>query len=370
MRKILCLMLAVIMAFSVNISASATEIDANDEVITANNSLEELDALLIASSVLNAPDIANDILTSGATENDVLPLYNASGEIVAFHVSFEPTGYAVVNNNITNPTVIEFGEGVNQLIDDILKVESNPHIIYNNPTEIYVSNVTTRTVNNASDLHTYYPILGKPNSAAANQLTQLRQFVQSEVSVHSDGDYGFIDWGNMPSGAYDWDLVANAASTDWATTSEFSSIAKDHCGATAVTNFALYFANRGHTNLKINSSVYDTFVAVHKIVGDGPVMTIADETKEYFSDRGYTLKTSSVASFSGIQTAIGNDRPCGILLANAIVDWHWVICVGYRAYSSGGSYMRVVDGWNDTTLKFYLCNSGSAWISATQYWVS
>lgn len=47
-----------------------------------------------------------------------------------------------------------------------------------------------------------------------------------------------------------------------------------------------------------------------------------------------------------------------------------MICVGYRAYNSGGSYMRVVDGWNDTTLKFYLCNSGSTWISATQYWVA
>ena len=34
------------------------------------------------------------------------------------------------------------------------------------------------------------------------------------------------------------------------------------------------------------------------------------------------------------------------------------------------SDMRVVDGWNDTTLKFYLCNSGSTWISATQYWVA
>lgn len=278
--------------------------------------------------------------------------------------------YAVVNNNIENPSVIEFGEGVNQLIDDILKVESNPHIIYNNPTEVYSANVKARTVNASSDLYDYYPVLEEANYAAVAQLAQLRQFVQSDASVCSDGDYGFIDWGDMPSGTYDWDMVANAASTDWATTGEFSSIAKNHCGATAVTNFALYFANCGYSNLKINSSVYDTFVAVHKIVGNGPVMTIADEAKEYFTDRGYTLKTSSVGSFSGIQTAIGNDRPCGILLANAIVDWHWVICVGYRAYNSGGSYMRVVDGWNDTTLKFYLCNSGSTWISATQYWVA
>jgi hypothetical protein len=370
MKKIICLMLAVIMTFSMSVSAFAAEIDANDEVSLIDNSIEEIDALLIASSMLNAPDIANDILVSGATENDVLPLYNASGEIVAYYVSFEPTGYAVVNNNIENPSVIEFGEGVNQLIDDILKVESNPHIIYNNPTEVYSANVNARSVNTNSDLYTYYPILEEANYAAVAQLAQLRQFVQSDVSVCSDGDYGFIDWGDMPSGTYNWDMVANAASTDWATTGEFSSIASNHCGATAVTNFALYFANCGYSNLKINSSVYDTFVAVHNIVGNGPVMTIADEAKEYFTDRGYTLKTSSVGSFSGIQTAIGNDRPCGILLANAIVDWHWVICVGYRAYNSGGSYMRVVDGWNDTTLKFYLCNSGSTWISATQYWVA
>lgn len=99
-------------------------------------------------------------------------------------------------------------------------------------------------------------------------------------------------------------------------------------------------------------------------------MTIADKAKTYFSNRGYTLNTSSVGDFSGIKTAIGNDRPCGILLANGIVDWHWIICVGYRDYSSGGKYMRIVDGWNDTTLKFYMCNSGSLWISASQYWVS
>lgn len=85
----------------------------------------------------------------------------------------------------------------------------------------------------------FYPVLEEANYAAVAQLAQLRQFVQSDASVCSDGDYGFIDWGDMPSGTYDWDMVANAASTDWATTGEFSSIAKNHCGATAVTNFAV-----------------------------------------------------------------------------------------------------------------------------------
>ena len=47
MKKIICLMLAVIMAFSMSVSAFAAEIDANDEVSLIDNSIEEIDALLI-----------------------------------------------------------------------------------------------------------------------------------------------------------------------------------------------------------------------------------------------------------------------------------------------------------------------------------
>lgn len=332
-----------------------------------SNSLSELDAALIAGSILNSDDPANDILTADSAVDDVVPLYNEAGSIVAYYVSFSPTGYAVVNNNNANPAVIEFGLDKNHLIEEAQNISDR--IIYNNPTEIYPASQTPQSRTDQLDLYDYFPALNDNNGLAVSHLNTLRQLIPDAV-VLSDGDYGFIDWEDMPSGSYTWDMVPNAASTDWATTGEFTAIAQNHCGATAVTNFALYFANRGYSNLKINSSVYDTFVAVHDIVGNGPVMTIADKAKTYFSNRGYTLNTSSVGDFSGIKTAIGNDRPCGILLANGIVDWHWIICVGYRDYSSGGKYMRIVDGWNDTTLKFYMCNSGSLWISASQYWVS
>ena len=39
MKKIICLMLAVIMAFSMSVSAFAAEIDANDEVSLIDNSI-------------------------------------------------------------------------------------------------------------------------------------------------------------------------------------------------------------------------------------------------------------------------------------------------------------------------------------------
>ena len=193
--------------------------------------------------------------------------------------------------------------------------------------------------------------------------------MKNRAVIQGDGDYGFIDLGDMPSGKYTSDTILYATSTDWAIMDEFNSIADNHCGATAVTNIALYYAKRGYSKLKINSRL-DTFKAVHKIVGNGPVMTIAGSAKEYFSDRGYTLKYSSVGDFSGIKSATTSDRPCGILLADGLFSWHWILSVGWREYTNGGNYLRIMDGWYDTVDRYYKINSGSLWISATEYWVS
>lgn len=335
-----------------------------------NNSIEEIDAVLVACSVLNSSDPENDILVSKDTAiNLIIPLYSEIGDVVAYYISFSPSGYAVINNNKNNPTAIEFGQGKHPQIEELFDTNIDARIIYNNPTEVYVAYSKLRSTYHNTDLYSYFPALKSKNSIVVTQLNRTKELIASCINLYSDGDYGFIDWEDMPSGTYDWDIIPNAVSTDWATTSEFTSIAKDHCGATAVTNLALYFANCGYSDLK-KDSVYDTFVAVHDIVGNGPVMTIAGSAKKYFSRCGYNLSYRSVGNFDSVKGEIGKGRPCGILLANAILDWHWVICVGYRDYTpteTGEGYMRIVDGWNDTTERFYLCSSGSEWISSTSY---
>lgn len=376
LKKTLSMLLALCMIMLFPVTAFAEEIHSGSIERNEVTPLDEMDALLIAGSILNSADPNEDFLSSENTmPKEVVPLHSGTGEVVAYYVSFSPSGYVVVNNSRSNPAVIEFGEGGQPLIENILRTGGTPHIIYNNPTEIFSDDSLGSGASamerqaNAPDLYSYYPALKENDQLAESRLDQLRKALLPEISVRSSGGYGFIEWDDMPSGSYTSSIIKNAISTDWAITKEFSDIAQNHCGATAVTNFALYFANCGYSNLKINS-VYDTFVAVHGIVGNGPVMTIADKAKTYFSNRGYTLNTSSVKLFSGIKTAVKNHRPCGILLANGIVDWHWVICVGYRCYDSGDNYMRIVNGWEDTTERFYLIHSGSMWWSATEYWIA
>lgn len=192
----------------------------------------------------------------------------------------------------------------------------------------------------------------------------------------SQGDinYGFLEGSNLPSGYSSRGIIQNAQNVDWAIYDDYKSATiKDHCGAVAITNIALYFAACGKTNLKVNNNKHQTFAAVHKIIGNGPKPVIATYAKSYFSSRGYTLNygdpSGGESSFEGIQEAVKNNRPCGILLADALNNWHWVVCIGWQLCGPQ-PYMQIVNGWANTTNRYYMGNSGSLWISTTQYWVS
>ncbi len=363
MKKMMSLVLVFILIMSMSVSAFAA-VDNNLE-----QNLEEFDIAFAAAVKLNSDNQEDDILPNGSKVKNIIPLYDNNENLRAFYITFSPTGYAVVNNNKLNPSLIEYGRGDKKDIEKI--VNSNQKIIYNNPVDVYSNNYFERSSKSGKNLYDFYPELLQPDLELQNEISILKsEMMKNNITTRGDGDYGFIDWGSMPSGSYSSKTITNASSTSWITTSDTSHLADNHCGATASTNIALYYANRGYSNLKINNSKIDTFKAVHKIIGNGPVMMIAGGTKQYFQDRGYSLSSSSVSDFSGIKSAADNNQIQGILLADGIVSWHWILAVGYRQYNSGGNYMRIVNGWDNTIDVFYKINSGSAWISATKYWVN
>ena len=115
-----------------------------------------------------------------------------------------------------------------------------------------------------------------------------------------------------------------------------------------------------YSYLKIQD-VDNTFALVYAIVGDGPKTSITADAKEYFSDCGYNLTVTElgVASFTNIINAVKANHPSAVLLADGIANWHWVVCVGYRQYTSGSNYMQIVTGWDNSIDYFYCPNSGS-----------
>lgn len=365
MRKMLSFGLALIFAIGMNVRALNSELN-NPSLLS--QSMNEFDIVLAAAVKLNSDNYEDDILYTGSTVRNIIPLYDDKESIVAFYVSFNPTGYAVVNNNKLNLAVIEYGRGTKFEIEKI--VNHNKKAIYNNPISIYTHKYVKKRENSGKNFYDFYPELLQSDIELQEEISAIKSKVsENNIATKGDGDYGFVDWGDMPSAAYSAKTIMSAYSTSWITTYDTAHIAHEHCGATAATNIALYYASCGYSNLKINNSKIDTFKAVHKIIGNGPTMMIAGGTEKYFHNRGYSLSSASVYDFDAVKNAAYNDQIQGVLLADGIDNWHWVLAVGYRQYNSGENYMRIVNGWDNSIDVFYKVNSGSAWISATRYWV-
>lgn len=376
MKKVLLLTLVLALAVFAVMPSLAIE---NDDASIQNVGFDVFDVAVAGYMFIceqqeqTQADMNSDSAATYVRITNSIPLYDIDNNIVAYYITYSTNCYAVINNNSDNPAVIEFGDGVQQYIENAMG--SSSRVIYNNPVCVYsqdnIEEFSENTLDEMLGLYDYYPDLTESNEALVAQIESFEETVsRPSVSTLSDSDWGFTVIGSMPTGVYTSDTIPSATSVVWAYTGEFSSIASDHCGPVAITNLALYFTKVGYSNLTINSSKWDTFVAVHAITGNGPTSAITNYAKTYFSNRGYTLKNANAVGESGITTAITNDRPLGILLADGVTNWHWVVGVGWRKYTSSGDfYIRINNGWNSNANTFYKVGTGSLMWTATSYWV-
>lgn len=373
--------LALVFVFALLISTSTIvfaqnstgNLDTNliKEIPIISGELDELDAVLAASIFLGSVGIDLDY-----SDIEVIPLYDLDGLISSYYVSFSSAAYAVINNNMGNPTAIEFGGGENERVREILDSSISSHIVYSNPINMWDMSdpsVDIASIMNIPSLYDIYPDLTEVNIITATLHSETRadyELMLSQMNfTMGDGDYGFIPMPTTGTITSIKTITSASSVMSWAVMSNFNHIASNHCGATAITNLALYFHQRGHTNLRI-TNVTQTFEAVHKIAGNGPNATIAGNAKTYFSNRGFTLNSSGANTQSTVKTALDNNRPLGTLLADGLFNWHWILSVGYLEYSSGDFYHQILTGWENRIDRYYKPGSGSVWMSSTQYWVS
>lgn len=363
---------------------------ANSTVISdASREMDVLDLLLISHRYMSGTADNTYMWDDDVSIKDIIPLYDVDDNIMAYYIAFENKGYAIINNNLNNPIPIEFGEGDNFSIRTIIDGAAisekpvSPKICYVNPFLSYdknqnvnmLSEINKEELREKCDLDKFYTMLKSVNEDEKALHEESRKLALASMNRLMGGSYDFIDWDSMPSGSYSSDWLPFLGTT-WAVMSDYdgkrnpisAKVISEHCGATAATNICLYFATQGYTNLKKNGSVDDTFYDLHSRTGNGPVLTIADDVESYATSRGYAIRSSLVGTYSAYKTAIGNNRPCGILLTAALNKWHWVVGVGYRDYASGSKYVRIVTGWENSANNFYLWGNPATW-SITQYWI-
>lgn len=119
-------------------SISTKSLAAPPNAVTEQLGMDTIDVLLASHFFLASQDVDNNFWTDDLSDVKIVPLYNVTGAITSYYVELTGcTGYAVINNNIENPAAIEFGEGVQPLIREILDNVENPYIVYNSPTSLY-----------------------------------------------------------------------------------------------------------------------------------------------------------------------------------------------------------------------------------------
>ena len=189
------------------------------------------------------------------------------------------------------------------------------------------------------------------------------------LPIRRRGNFVFLTEADLPQSSYRCDNVP-LSDISWATTSEFNEHAYYHCGAVCITNLCLYFVSRGRRNLFVKNDKSATFDAVHSFVGNGPKLTVAYAARRFFRTRYYRLKHRQVKNFSEFAEAIAADRPVALLLAESLFNWHWVVALGWRKYESGEIYLRIVNGWENSSERFYLVQGKDRLAAATAYWIT
>lgn len=174
-------------------------------------------------------------------------------------------------------------------------------------------------------------------------------------------NYQFLKEKDLPKEDY-LEYTINNINKQIVTTNMFTNC-KNHCAAICLTNLTLYYANR-YPNL-INNDTNNTFFSIHKLVGNGPKLFISKRIDKYYKQKGYTLKHTYINKDKIIES-IKQDSPCALLLKGNIIDYHWVLCIGFRQYKDK-VYLRIFDGWHNTIDAYYQLNGPTKLLHVTSY---
>lgn len=160
----------------------------------------------------------------------------------------------------------------------------------------------------------------------------------------------------MSSRPFEEGVVPLRRDVRWDTTGMLSA-AKNHCAAVMLSNLAQCFEDSGPNRL----------TRIYGQIGDGPVVCAPSRGRRCLQAlSSIDLRVRGWRRYARIPSQIELGRPCAVMVAKDIGNWHWVLCIGWRRYENGELWLRIVDGWQPNPV-FYRKNVGSRFIYAASF---
>lgn len=381
-KKLFCLILCTAIVLS------ALPFSSNAVTSSSPNStdLDNLDVLLSVYRTLSIPDDEGEVFLDSITRiTRIIPLYDINDSVIAYYVEFAPSGYAVVNNNINNPVLLEFSTAQYTEFLEILSESessqdgnSDDHICYGGASnffflsdlQAYANNISTLSADTDTtfeQLSQLYAYMSNTNNTACNNHSAMRNYVESSSGYNrstrtsytlSELKEMFGIYDSLPATNLSYsNAIMEATRVTYGTTGEFGSIegVEDHCAATAAFNLILFEAFfLDCPSLIINDNRETTFRMIHSHIGNGPVLfaTYNAGLSRYVQAMGKTYHYSVGTGYSSIKSGINSNHMSTVLLCGNLINWHMVLAFGYREYTDGTKYIRIIDGWETNTVRF------------------
>ena len=178
--------------------------------------------------------------------------------------------------------------------------------------------------------------------------------------------YGFIYSESLPDNGYE-EVKIPVDRKRVSITGDYFDIANNHCACVCTMNIALIL--RKHrigdiSRCRLGNDRLNMFKDIHSIVGDGPVFLYKPKLNRYLRSVGSKIRAVPITELKDIEDCIESNIPVAMLVNAGITNWHWVLVIGIRKYSSGDIYFNILDGWNRRTDRYLTYNERETFIRA------
>ena len=310
-----------------------------------------------------------------------IPLYTENDELIAYYIKTidehrNINGYMVVSAFTDNPCVLEYGYG-EPIANRINEFSSNKNqkvyyglngtfsnTIYD--TEQNISSTNSQKSQNDTNVD-LVTLLSEENNVLKEKINEIYdEDIKNNNTRSTYSDWGLINVSDMPTSSYSANnLIRLGNVSSWAKTSDAPNL-DNHCGPTSGTNMLLYYGTKLGTNLiridKENTieELYDYMGTIS--TGTGPygyAQGIRDYLADYYPSRTITFNILTTTSWNTLKSNINsNTMTAAYMWSNTIIDGaHYVNYVGWRSYSDGSNYARVLTNWNTDANYYILFNT-------------
>lgn len=220
-------------------------------------------------------------------------------------------------------------------------------------------------------------------------------------------DYGFQDAGSPAHAPYTCPIFCDAYHTtaacpdtqalphsidpnhawSFAVTSDYTAIARNHCAATMLTN-AVRLLQPAES---LTQDVKALFIAIHQIVGNGPVLHLQRRANRYFDSAHLPIRCEQINRrciesrpdrlTSLAWSDLADGHPVALLVAASLFRWHWVLALpatslepyrqfvsisaashqtsGHDTVSGANGTFLIADSWHAQRIYYYTADQGS-----------